>query len=595
MFASQRDEFKELLQPVKRRLLLRQLISGIGRWSLWAMGAGILLLLAARFFPIPHYWSLAVGLLASAIGGWMIYSLLRPPAWEAAAREADRLGLSERAVTAWENRENAAPIAVMQREDTLRRLRLQLPGILQRLPVWTFARRPFMLHASAAGIWLLLLVLPNSMDAVLRERALAAQAVESAGQKLAEAVEEAGKNDKLTAEQKRQLRGILNGLKQELAENKPLAEQLNALEKAEMELLALRQKELQKREALRQLQQKLGENKVFEDAAKELAKQDRETLLEAMREIEKLMAGLSVQQQEELARLLEELAQTAAGAEGGDAGLQQIAENLHQAAENLRSVNLPQSFQEMKDALLQVMQQNAQMQDMAFQTARALNALQQSQMSLGQAFVGNSGQSGTAGQGVSGASGAASSGQGSPGGESASGQGSGSGGGQGQGAGQGAGSGSSSKGQGGEGQGSGQGQGAGGGQGQGSGLGSGQGQGAGQGAGSGSGTGGTGTGGTDTGGTGSGAGLGGGSHELVNVPSERIAGDGPTDTAGGPLGEGASETRQSSQTQVSSGTARPYEEVFQQYRQFARDSMERQLIPAEYQEVVKEYFTNIEP
>lgn len=573
MFASRRDELKELLEPVKRRLLLRQLARGLARYSLWAMGTGILLLLAARLFPIPYYPSLTIGLLVLAIAGWVTYTVFRPPAWEAAAREADRLGLSERAMTAWEYRENSSPIAAMQREDTLRRMRHQLPEILQRLPIWTFTRRPVALYGIVAGIWLLLLVMPNSMDAILQERALTAQAAQSVEKKIEEAVEEAKKNDKLTEEQKQQLTDVLDELKQELAEKKSLMEQFNALEKAEKELLAIQEKGLQKQEALRQMQQKLEQYEALQDAAKALAKEDQEALLEAMKAVSKLLESFSAEQQEELARLLEEMAQIAASIEGGKDDLEQIAENLKQAAESLRNGNLPRSFQEMKEAFVQAMQQNAQMQNMGFQMAQSLAALQQSQMSLGQAAVGNNSHgAGMASQGNNGTPGAASPGQGTPGSTPANGQG------------QSSGSGPNSA----QGQGSGQGQGEGSGPGQGSGSGSGQGQGQGQGSGSG-------TGGMGTGGGGTGAGLGGGSHELVNVPSERIAGDGPTDTVGGPLGEGASETRQSSQARVSSGTARPYEEVFQQYEQFARDSLEHQLIPAEYQEMVKDYFTKIEP
>lgn len=532
MFISRRDDLKELLEPVKRLLLLRQLIQGLARCSLWAMGAGVLLLLAARLFPIPYYPSLTISLFVLAIGGGVTYTLCRPPTWEAAAREADRLGLSERAMTAWENRENSSPIAVMQREDAVRRIRRQLPEILQQLPVWAFTRRPVVLYGSVAGIWLLLFAMPNSMDGILHERALTAEVTGAVEKKLEEAVEDAKKNDKLTAEQKQLLTNVLEDLKEELEEKESLVEKLNALEKAEKELLAIQEKETQKQNALLKMQRKLEQNEGLKDIAKALAKEDQEALLKAMKEISKLLDSFSVEEKEELARLLEEMAAMAMGSEGGEADLKQITENLKQAAENLRGGNLPQSFEEMKEAFVQAMQQNAQMQNMGFQMAGSLAALQQSQMSLGQAAAGNNSQgAGMPGQGNSGTPGAASPGQGSR-------------------------------------------------------AGSGQGQGQGNG---------SGTSGMGAGGGGTGAGLGAGSHELVNVPSERIAGDGPTDTVDGPLGEGASETRQSSQAQVSPGVARPYEEVFQQYEQFARDSMERQLIPADYQEMVKDYFTQIEP
>ncbi|MED1645664.1 hypothetical protein P4U99_21190 [Brevibacillus agri] len=95
---------------------------------------------------------------------------------------------------------------------------------------------------------------------------------------------------------------------------------------------------------------------------------------------------------------------------------------------------------------------------------------------------------------------------------------------------------------------------------------------------------------------GSGAGLAEGKHELVTVPSSRIGSDsGPTETVGGPLGAGPSQSQQSGNTQVTSGGTLPYEEVYGQYEQFARESMEKGSIPGDYQDIVKDYFSKIEP
>ncbi|TGU75401.1 hypothetical protein EN829_064665, partial [Mesorhizobium sp. M00.F.Ca.ET.186.01.1.1] len=129
----------------------------------------------------------------------------------------------------------------------------------------------------------------------------------------------------------------------------------------------------------------------------------------------------------------------------------------------------------------------------------------------------------------------------------------------------------------------------------GAGQGNGSGKGAGNGAGNGSGNGaGAGAGGGN--GQGPGAGLGAGKHELVTIPTSRIGGEnGPSETVGGPLGAGPSQSQQSSQTQVTSGGTLPYEEVYGQYEQFARESMEKGTIPGDYQDIVKDYFSKIEP
>jgi hypothetical protein len=134
------------------------------------------------------------------------------------------------------------------------------------------------------------------------------------------------------------------------------------------------------------------------------------------------------------------------------------------------------------------------------------------------------------------------------------------------------------------------GQGTTGGTGTGAGSGSGSGNGSGNGNGSGSGTG------SGSGGYGQGAGLGEGHHELVAVPSRRLDGTGgPVETVGGALGQGTSETRNSATSQVTSGTVRPYAEVYQQYEKMSRESLQRSNIPSDYQNMVRDYFRRIEP
>jgi hypothetical protein len=90
--------------------------------------------------------------------------------------------------------------------------------------------------------------------------------------------------------------------------------------------------------------------------------------------------------------------------------------------------------------------------------------------------------------------------------------------------------------------------------------------------------------------------LGAGSHELVTVPFQRIGDDsGPGDTVGGPLGAGPSQSGQSSSSQVAAGGTLPYEEVYAEYEQFARESLSKGTIPGDYKEAVKAYFESIEP
>lgn len=132
------------------------------------------------------------------------------------------------------------------------------------------------------------------------------------------------------------------------------------------------------------------------------------------------------------------------------------------------------------------------------------------------------------------------------------------------------------------GQGQGQGNGAGNGAGQGTGNGSGQGQGTGAGIGTGSGA-----------GSGTGAGLGQGSRELT-IP-EKISGNENIETDSGKLGEGSSKQQIAPEAPVLKGTVRPYEEVYGKYEQNYRESVEKMDLPAYLEDVVKDYFSELDP
>lgn len=95
-------------------------------------------------------------------------------------------------------------------------------------------------------------------------------------------------------------------------------------------------------------------------------------------------------------------------------------------------------------------------------------------------------------------------------------------------------------------------------------------------------------------GSGKGAGTGQGSRELLTVPS-KIGGKEQIqkDTAG-KLGEGES-SRQEGNGPVLRGTLRDYREVYGSYEKSYREGTERLQLPSELNEIVKNYFSNIDP
>ena len=591
MFAQKStDELQSLLMPIRKRLGRRQLMRHWTMYGLGGMGGSVLLLLVARLWPIPHYPWLALAILVLALVAGSIVAWSKQPTWLDCAKTADGQGLAQRTVTAWEHRDSETAIALRQREDALSHLRRQIPQIVESIQIWPTVRRQTYVIAGLVLASTLLFLLPNIQDERLAQIALEQQVLEEAQETLEEIQEETQTNNALTEAQKKELNAMLEQAKQALAKAQDPMDRLNALRAAEKQLEKWRENEARKQAALQRLQQALAGQQATQSLAEAMSQGDREALTKALQELAKAMEGMSVEEINKLTAVLEqsagELAQEAAETKAEDA--KKIAEQLSATAQQLSQGQIPQALTALEQGLTQGMQAAGQSQQGNLAAAQATASLQQSQMTLASAGAGTQGNMAGAmptGQQTQGsgqatpASGTPAPGNGTNQPSAGNNQGSGA---PGQGIGANTGSQPGAPGDGGAGQGAGTGNG--------SGTGTGNGNGTGAGNGAGSGNGGNGV------GQGSGAGLGDGRHELVTVPSQRITETGgPTDTVSGPLGEGASQTRQSSNAQVSSGGTLPYAEVYGEYAQFARESMEKGNIPGDYQAIVKEYFSNIEP
>jgi len=92
----------------------------------------------------------------------------------------------------------------------------------------------------------------------------------------------------------------------------------------------------------------------------------------------------------------------------------------------------------------------------------------------------------------------------------------------------------------------------------------------------------------------SGAGLGEGNH-MISVPSERIESDGVTGTIDGSATNGNGETYLSGSGTNTAGISLPYEAVFKEYQENVMKSIEKEQIPIDYQDIIKEYFSSLEP
>lgn len=159
----------EALHSWRKRLWVQQVL----RWTENGVIAGIvlacLLLLISRFVPwgTALYWAIGVAIvsLLGALGAALWYR----PSFARSAHLVDaRLLLHDRLSTAWELRGDPAPIAVLQRRDALQQLSKHIPAAT--ISLWP--RRTRLIATGVVVIaFVLLLLLPNPMNAVLQQQA----------------------------------------------------------------------------------------------------------------------------------------------------------------------------------------------------------------------------------------------------------------------------------------------------------------------------------------------------------------------------------------------------------------------------------------
>jgi len=578
MLPQRTDQLHVLLETIRKKLFYRHWLRISGQVLLGGGSVAALCLLIARFAPVTRFrLEVTLGILVLSLFTSLIYAWRKAPTRRTAASFADHHGLEQRVITTLDHLNNDSPIAKLQREDTLARLQRALPQLLAEIKVFDLPRKQWIGILGTALVCFILLFIPNPMDEQLRIASLQAQEVEKLDEKLERMQEELKSDKQLTEAQRTELKELVQQLQKELKSLEDPSEKAQAIEKTNLLLQQLQERENQSMQALQALQQMLANQELTKALGKALEQKELASLQAALQEWKKQLEALPKEKQKELAeewkRTAEALAKQSGIDELKNQQKKELAENLKKAAEAIQNGQLAVSSEQMAAALSQALQQMQNSQAYSASLAQASSTIQQSQMMMaaaaGQSDSGSAGptQAGTATAGGIGAgstpqSTSSSNPAASPSGSSQTG------------------TGTSAQGQG---------------QGAGSGTGMGAGTGV-QGGGNGGGQGAGGNGGYGSGAGGSGAGLGAGKHELVAIPSERLRGTGgPSETVGGPLGQGASEMRDSNQTQVTPGSVRPYAEVYQQYEQMSRQSIERSDIPDDYKEMVREYFQGIEP
>ncbi|WP_248924541.1 hypothetical protein [Paenibacillus hamazuiensis] len=563
----------ELLAPVRRRMQWLRVGETALLGGVCGAGAGLLLALAARLLPVAAYRPTAAALVAA--GGMLgaAYALLiRRVTPEEAARRMDASGEDDAIRTALQYVREDAPIAVIQREDAVRRAE----EYVARMPKaeWSPAlRRNSWLLGTGVLALALVLALPSPMDAVVAKRQEEAKWVEEQKQQV-EQLQAKLAAEKLPPEAKKPMEQTLQELEEGLNKSKDAAKALDEMEKA-MKELAGQEQTLEKQQArAERFAEQMKQQPMLKQLGESLRQLDAEAMRQSFEDLRRQVLKLTPEQKEALAKALEKLA---AGAANPDAATERkLREAMEKAAAELKAQAKaenggaeadPKALEEqLKELDKQLAEAVKQLQQNAAQLAAA--ALQAAQVAqLGMPMAGRLASQGaalsaawtpggladslSAADGADGASDglASASSAGSAAGAGATGA-------AGQGAGAGAG-------------------------------GVGQGAGAGAGAGSGSGTGqGGGTGGLQ-------GGFGNGARNLVTTP-RGMEGFGNVQKDGGPT-KGGGDVQKGGPSPTIDGATRPYEEVYSEYATEAKSALDRHPLPQSMQNLVRDYFTEIQP
>lgn len=560
---------KKWIKPVRRKLHMERAVNTAFKVFLGCSFVLLGISVMAMFIPIPflELWMYRSALLGVSLAVFLMIFMY--PSTKKTIYRADKLGLKERLITAWELRNETNAEAKLQRDE----LRSYIEKVnLKKLYKFRFQYRTLILAVIISVIAVGMTFIPTSSKAEAEEQAELKKKIEEQIDKLEAEKERLYEKYDIPEEQKAEIDQQLEELKKQLAEAKTQEEALKKLAIAKNEMKKLDPNEMKKD------LQKLGEGlqqgnlKKMGDALKnedlDAVKKELEELLQKMEngelteeEIEALKEAAQSLDSEELKEALENMAEAMKNGDSQSAA--QAAQNLQNAMNQLANSQSAQNMSAFSQSMQSAMNQ-------ASQQLSAGTSI--SQLASGSTSNGQSSGSSQGGTPVSGNSDGDSN----------------SGGGQGEGEGEGNG----------EGEGQGQGQGEGNGQGQGQGQGGGKGQGQGNGGGAGEGSTNLDGGYSEESGTishnnNTGEGKD-GTYEALYQP-DRLGGSSESTFVKGNKGEGGQSSFEAVEGMpIDQGDLVSYTEIAGQYKASADQSMDSLQIPAIMKDIVRDYFTSLE-
>ncbi|HEY4388569.1 MAG TPA: hypothetical protein VGN34_29305 [Ktedonobacteraceae bacterium] len=322
-------ELVAALLPWRRRLILQQTQRRLIQGSIAALISACLVILIARLQPWAHalIWAegLALFCLALAVG---LAIRSRPSLARTALLVDRRLGLHDRLGTAWELREESSPLAGLQRRDALKHLKDFTPATAISLR----PTRTVLLTLVAFVLALaLLVVLPNPMDHVLQQQA----ALQARIAKQVAAVEhirqELAQSPTLTKQQQQQLDQILQELTSKLQQAKSDTEAQQAIAQAQTKIDQLRNPQTAQNTQAQDAAGNALQNSndpALKEIGQALANNDPQSLATALQKLAAEVSKMTPQQRSNVAQQLEQAANQASQNAQMSSALRDLAKSL---------------------------------------------------------------------------------------------------------------------------------------------------------------------------------------------------------------------------------------------------------------------------
>jgi hypothetical protein len=314
------------LHPWRRRLILKQALIWTGRGVIVGFILALLVLFIARLVPWASAQYVAFGIGAASAALAFGAALWFRPSLARTTRLIDiMLSLHDRLSTAWEMRNEKAPLFGLQRRDALKQLGQYAPRTAISLRP---SRSSLFISGAVLALLVLVILLPNPMTAVLQQQA----AFHARVAKQIAAIEHVRsvtlQQANMTTTERAQIDQILRDLQAKLQNAKNETQAQQAIAKAQAQLNRLRDPQASnKAQAQQAVSSALqsSHNANLSAIGQALAKNDSKGLADALKKLAAQVSKMTPTQRAQLAQQLEQAANQAQQDPNLSAALHQLA------------------------------------------------------------------------------------------------------------------------------------------------------------------------------------------------------------------------------------------------------------------------------